>query len=109
MKPLPPTLRERNRYLSFKVEGGKPFKDEDVGKAVWFNCLRILGEAGLSGTGLRVIEFDAKKQMGILKVNHKSVDKTRASLALIKEVDREPAAFHTIRVSGTVKKARESK
>lgn len=106
-KPLPPTLRERNRYLVFKVNAEKPLSQKEVAQAVYATATRFLGELGASKVSLRFIEFDEKKQRGILKCNHKSVDEIRATLCVLTQAGGKKLAAQTLGVSGTLKKARE--
>jgi len=107
LKPLPPTLRERNRYLTLELLSDSNFGREELIKAIQNSCLNFLGELGTSKTSLWLLDWDERKRKGILKVNHKSVDEVRASLALIKEINKKPCILHVLGVSGTVKKARE--
>lgn len=98
--------RERNRYLVYSATSEIPIKGEDIGKAIWASALQFLGELGVARSGLRVVDFDEKKQKGVIKVNHKSVEEGRVVLALVKEVNRKPAALRVVGVSGILKKAR---
>lgn len=106
-KMLPPTLRERNRYIVFELISGSRFSREDVSKAVWNTLLRFLGELGASRTSLWVMDWVVEKQTGIVKVNHDSVECVRASLAFMREINDVPVVFHVLGTSGTLKKARE--
>jgi ribonuclease P/MRP protein subunit POP5 len=114
-KPLPPTLREKNRYLAFEFisEGRREdsktssFSRNEVQRAIWSNALKFLGELGVSKTSLWLIEWNESKQKGILKTNRKSVDEVRAAFALIKEINGKRVIPHILGVSGTIKKTRE--
>jgi RNase P/RNase MRP subunit POP5 len=108
LNPLPPSKRETNRYLVFEVisEGG--FSKTDISKTVWRSALQFLGELGASKLSLRLIEWDEKNQKGILKVNSKGVQEARASLTLIKEIEKNKTIFHVLTVSGILKKARKN-
>ena len=107
-KPLPPALRERNRYMVFEIisENGS-FSKRDVSKVIQNTSLQFLGELGVSKMSLWLIEWNDETKKGILKVNHKSVNEMRASIALIKEINGKKATFHVLGVSGTIKRARE--
>jgi len=107
MKPIPPTLRERNRYLVFEAISDASLKRDEVIRAIQNSCLAFLGELGTSRVGLWLMDWDARKRKGILKVTHKSVDEVRASMALVKDIGRKPCILKVLGVSGTVKKARE--
>jgi len=107
LNPLPPAKRETNRYLVFEViSKGKSSKTE-ISKAIWASALQFLGERGAGKLSLRLIDWDEKKQKGILKVNSKGLQEARASLALIKEIEKSKAIFHVLTVSGILKKAKK--
>jgi len=107
LKPIPPTQRERNRYLAFEAISDSSFKRDEIIRAVQKSCLNFLGELGTSKTGLWLMDWDSGKKKGILKVTHKTVDEARASMALVKEINRKPCILKVLGVSGTVKGARE--
>jgi ribonuclease P/MRP protein subunit POP5 len=106
-KPLPPTLRERNRYIAFELISDVKFRRDEVVNAVWNSALGFLGESGMARSSLWLMDWDEKKQRGILKVNHVSVEQVRAALALLKDINKKNCIFHALGVSGTVKKTRE--
>jgi ribonuclease P/MRP protein subunit POP5 len=106
LNPLPPSKREKNRYLVYEVNSEKPVKGEDIGRAIWKTALDFLGELGVSRSSLRVVDFDEKKQKGIIKVNHTSVEEARMTLALVKEINKQKVALKTVGVSGILKKAK---
>jgi ribonuclease P/MRP protein subunit POP5 len=107
-KLLKPTLRERNRYLAIEVISQAKFDRKPIVDAAWGSLLRLTGELGASKTSLWVMDWEKERNRGILKVNHKSVDLMRASLALVKEMDGKRATISVKKVSGTLKSARES-
>lgn len=106
MKMLP-SLKERNRYLVFSILSDKNFKEEDVKKVVWNNCLGFLGELGCGEAGLWFLsdKWNEKKQKGILKVNNKYVEKVRMALSLVNEIEKNKVSINTVGVSGTLNKA----
>lgn len=110
-KLLPPTQREKNRYLAFEITSDQKYSREDIVKAVWNAALRYIGEKGASASSLWIMDWDDETQRGIIKVNHTSVDDIKASLTLLTEIkkgeNRYTAAYRTITVSGTLKKLRE--
>jgi ribonuclease P/MRP protein subunit POP5 len=106
LNPLPPSKRERNRYLVYTVTSDSSVKGDEIGKAIWASALQLLGELGIARSGLRVVDFDEKNQTGVIKVNHRSVEEARLVLALVKEVNKKPAILTVIGVSGILKKAR---
>jgi len=107
LNPLPPSKRERNRYLVYEVFASEfPLRSEDMGKAIWKTALEFLGELGVARSGLRIVDFDETKQKGIIKVNHTSVEEGRVVLSLVKEINKKKVALRVVGVSGILKKAR---
>lgn len=107
LNPLPPSKRERNRYLVYEVfVSESPVKGEDIGKAIWKTALEFLGELGVARSGLRIVDFDEAKQKGVIKVNHTSVEEGRVVLSLVKEINKKKVALRVVGVSGILKKAR---
>ncbi len=105
-KPLPPTLRERNRYIVLEFIGDTNFSKKDITKILWNSALQFLGEIGTSKLNLWITDWDENKNRGIIKVTHKSVDDIKTSIALIKEINGVRVIPQVIGVSGTLKNAR---
>ena len=108
---MKPTLRERNRYIAFEIISDKKFSKEEISRGIWNAVLRFLGELGASKASLWLIDWDQEKQRGIFKISHTELDNVKAALTLMKEIktgeNKIPAAYHTLGVSGTVKKTRQ--
>ncbi len=107
MKTLSPTLREKNRYVTFQIisEEGEEFSYSDLEAAIWNNMLDFLGEHGVSKTSFWLLKdcWDQKKQIGILRCNHKSVQVVVASLGLIDRLGDNRIIFKILKISGTIK------
>lgn len=105
MKHLPPTLREDQRYLKFKVHSEEEIQFPEVVESIWNAALGFLGEKGLSSADPWIMKnlYDSSKQIGVIKVNSKTEDDFRASLAFIDSIDRYKAFVTVEQVSGTVK------
>ncbi len=110
-KLIPPALREKNRYLAFEIISDQKFSRDEIVKAAWNASLRYLGEKGTSQTSMWIMDWETDAQKGIIKVNHRSVDDIKAALTLMTEIkkgeNKHRAAYHTLTVSGTLKKLRE--
>lgn len=115
-KLLKPTMREKNRYIAFKINS-KPetkFGREDIIRLTSNACLRYLGELGTSKTSLWLTDWNVAQQKGILKVRHTELDNVKAALALVKETtlknnkeNKISVQYITLGVSGTIKKTKE--
>ncbi len=105
LKSLLPVLKERNRYIAFKIFSKSRINDfKAITGEIKRSITNFVGLLGLSKAGLYTLNYDETKQIGIIKVAHTEVDNIKASLAMIKEVNGEKALFQTISVSGLLNK-----
>ena len=104
-KPLLPTLRTKKRYVVYEYISDKDIKHNNIVKAVEDSYKECFGSFGLGEAGLMDTRIFNKKR-GILKVNHKYMDKLRVSLSMIKDIDDNKLTLHTVGVSGILKKAK---
>ena len=111
LKILKPTLRERNRYIAFQIvsEEGEELIYSDLEAAVWNTMLDFLGESGVSKTSVWLLKdcWNPKKQIGILRCNHKSVQIVIGSLGLIDRLGDNRITFKILKISGTIKSIKD--
>lgn len=105
LKTLLPTLREKERYISFKVISEEPMNYADLESAIWGTALDFFGEHGISKTSLWIIKnlFNEKDQIGTIRCNNKSVSQVIACLGLISRLGDARVIFKILKVSGTIK------
>jgi len=105
LKILLPTLREKERYVSFKVISEEPINYADLESAIWGTILDFFGEHGISKTSLWLIKnlYSEKDQIGVIKCNNKSVPQVIACLGLISRLGDARVIFKILKVSGTIK------
>lgn len=108
MKPLLPTLKERKRYILFKVISDTEIKKETISQVVHDACLRFLGEFGMANAGVQFLAetWNEENKTGIIRTGHKFVDHVKTSLALVTEIDKHKATFQTLKVSGIINKVK---
>lgn len=104
-KILLPSLRERERYVKFKVVSEEPISYVDLENAIWNSFLDFYGELGVSGLSLWIIKnlWDEGEQTGVIKCNNKSVEKVVAGLGLISRLGDSRIIFKILKISGTIK------
>ena len=102
MKPLLPSMREKKRYVVFETIVDK-FEQKKVEAILNENCLKFMGEFGVSKSGFMLLNDSWKKNKGIIKIDPKHVDELKMALGLI----TGKVIVNVLGVSGTLKKAKQ--
>lgn len=102
-KAVIPSLREKKRYLAFEVIGSPDFLS--VQAAIASGLESYLGKKGVAEAGAIYLQEKYNGKRGLIRVSHTSLDKLRASLALITHVGGKPAIIRSVGASGSMKKA----
>ena len=105
LKPILPSLKEKKRYLSFEIISEHSFSADDASKATMDSVLSFLGTLEAGKASLMFLSDKYSNNSGVIKTNHKFVDKVRTALALISKIDNKDVIIRTRVVSGTLKKA----
>jgi len=111
IKPLLPSLRERKRYLAFEIISESPIQDFNaVSAAISEKSLEYLGQLGLAEAGIMIFpdKYNKEKQRGLIRVSNRSLDKLRATIALVDNIKGTKAILRSVGVSGIIKKARDN-
>ena len=106
MKPVIPSLREKKRYLVFKIESNTNFNQKSVEKAMIEAILKFIGELGYSKAGVIFLKDNYQNNKGILRIGHKHVDEIKMALGLIKKIENKKVIVKSIYVSGILNKAK---
>ena len=103
---LLPSLRGRKRYLAFRMlsDDANTISRRDLTFELDRSSQSLLGDAGSSECGIRVLSFDGAE--GIVSCVHKETARTRAVLATIYGIRDRRISVRVIGVSGTVKGAK---
>jgi ribonuclease P/MRP protein subunit POP5 len=106
---LPPSLRERKRYLLFEVMSERELDKRELLKEIWDSMYSLYGDVGASESKLWLIDYHVRdgtnrnRSVGILRCAHDRVDAVRASLACIHTVNDARVGIRVIKTSGTIK------
>lgn len=103
MKPFPPTLREKRRYIEFQVFGEAD--EKEVTKAINRSILGLFGEDGYSRANVSFVEYSGGR--GILKCAHNWLGNILIALAFVTQIRAKPARIEATGVSGTLKSLKE--
>lgn len=96
-------MKARRRYLALKIDSSEKFEAKELLDALWSAVLRLYGEYGASKMGLTLIDYSEEKGLAIIRTFHTEVEKVRAAIATITEINAKPAAVHILTVSGTLR------
>jgi len=109
IKPLLPTLKERKRYILFKIYTDSEIEKEKVSRCVAKACLQFLGELNMAKSGIQFLPETLNKteKTGIIRTNNKYLDQVKAALTLIKDIEGKKTSFSTIKVSGSLDKLKK--
>jgi len=105
LKILLPSLREKERYVSFRIISEEPINYSDLEAAVWNLFLDFYGEVGVSKLSMWLIKnlWDERNQIGVIRCNNIPVQKIIAGLGVISRLGDIRVIFKILKVSGTIK------
>lgn len=105
LKILIPTLREKDRYVSFQVISEEQITYSDLESAIWNQFLDFYGEYGVSKMNIWIIKnlWNERNQTAVIKCNNKSVSEVLAGLGLISRLGDIRVIFKILGISGTLK------
>lgn len=109
LKIIPPTSRERKRYLLVKVESDAGLNRTALENAVINAGLQFLGELGMGKSGMQVLGETFNGKTVIVRTGHKFVDETKSAISLINSIDNRKARLSVIKVSGSISKLKGEK
>lgn len=105
LKMSSPTMRERDRYVYFKVASEEPIAYSDLEAAIWNTMLELYGESGMSRMSTWLVKnlWQQSDQSGVIKCNNVSVPQTIAGLGMISRIGESRIAVRVVKVSGTIR------
>jgi len=98
-------MKLTKRYLIFLVKSPLTHSKSEINKAIKRGLKRTFGEKYLALSGVELVEYDEKKNIGVLRCYHNYLELVRASLALVTNIGGSPAALYVLKATGTRKKA----
>lgn len=106
-----PTLREKKRYIIFRVISDSRVDYNSAKDAVWASLLEWMGEKELAKANVWLIKnlWNFNEQGGMIRCHPKYVDSVKVGLALIHQIGDSKVIFQTLRVTGTIKKGKTVK
>jgi ribonuclease P/MRP protein subunit POP5 len=107
MKILPSSLREKKRYLAFRLvsEGDEPVDRKAFLDEVYYATQTLLGDHGSSEIGYRLMDFNGRE--GVMRVSLGAVETARAALATVHTIKGQRSLIVVAGISGTIRAATE--
>jgi RNase P/RNase MRP subunit POP5 len=106
MKPLKPSMRLKSRYILFEIISKKKIDLEDFESEYMGICKEFLGKLAFSEANIKMFKKLYSKKKSIIRVNYGYVKPAMVCLGLIKKVKKEDIVIRTIRICGSIKKAK---
>jgi len=104
IKALLPSLREKKRYLAYKIVSTTKINKNQAENSIKNAILSFLGQLGYSKAGPIFLDYSNNK--GIIRINNKEVDNVKASLTLMEKINKERIMIKSLLTSGLINKAR---
>jgi RNase P/RNase MRP subunit POP5 len=102
LKPLSPSLRIKSRYVGFEVIKGH---SKNIVKIIEDKCKYLYGIIGFAEMDFRNVKVESNnKNLGVIMVNRKSVDKLKACFVFL---EKDNISIVSRYVSGSLKKIKE--
>jgi ribonuclease P/MRP protein subunit POP5 len=104
-----PTLREKHKYVVFRIHSSAKLQYNDVKNVVMNSLLNWMGEKDFADAGVWLIKnlWDSKEQKGFIRCTPKYVDSVKMGLMLIHQIGDEKVAAQSLWVSGTIKSGKD--
>lgn len=104
IKPLRPTQREKQRYLTYAVWSETSLPSAEIQHTVDTTLLHFMGELPYGKAGIQFVEHTSRG--GIIRMNRDAVDAVKAGLMMVNNVQRNRVVLTSSTVSGMLHKAR---
>ncbi len=108
LKILPPTLREKKRYIAFDLYSEVAIKKDELINLIWNNLINLYGEIEASEINLWVVNIkkinDSKPicYRCLIKCRRQKEEKMLTALDVISKYNKSRVVIHTKAVSGTI-------
>lgn len=99
LKALPPTLRERARYVRFEIISEAPLHG-NAAKDLVHEIQALLGVAHSAEAGLIPLDYNENVQRGVLRTTSKGLLHVKACFAMIFRIQGIPSIVRSLKTSG---------
>ena len=103
LKPIPPTLRGKKRYIKVEFISEVNLSENDVGNGVLSKFIRIFGEKGVAEQKLWLVKWIGKNKC-IFRCALEKEDDVKTGLLFVKKINEIRVNPIILSVSGSLKK-----
>lgn len=109
MKDLPPSQREKTRYLQIKIHSDSDIEIGPLVNKIWEESISYLGVEGMSKVNMWFMgkEYSSKDKKGIIRIQKDMVDQFVSALLFIDSVDGQECFFEVSKISGSINKLKD--
>lgn len=102
---MKPSERFKRRYVAFSLLcEGKPPTASDARKIVHEHYLGFFGELGIAGLAFKLVKYDEKKGMGIIRCARERKDEAVFCAACLTGFEGKKCRMEALDASGTIKR-----
>ena len=91
------------RYLLVKIVANRGLTKKAFSESLTSSLEHLFGQIGLAEISPKVVSYDQECSTALVKCSREGVQKLRATLALVTEIENSPAAAFVLRASGTIR------
>ncbi|MFA5141745.1 MAG: Rpp14/Pop5 family protein [Candidatus Woesearchaeota archaeon] len=109
MQRLLPSLREKKRYLVFRVLSKSKIQSQNnLLSQLKLEISSYFGQLGMSLAGIQLMKelYNPETQSGIIRVSNRFVNQLKTSLMLITQLNESEVIVKSVNVSGMINKAK---
>ncbi len=103
LKRLPSSLREKRRYIAFRVWSDEAVAKDELIKGVLREVSSFLGERESARLNFRILDFDEASKQGFLVCSNRGVGRVKACLCLVNQLNGKRVRIDILGMSGTVR------
>ncbi len=104
-KPLLPTLKEKKRYIAYKVHSD-PTIPQNTGSVIVESLRATLGIFDAAIAGIVPINYNSTKKKGIIRTSNTNFSKVRIAMMLLTKIQGKNIMIEPLITSGVLKKAK---
>lgn len=95
--------KPRKRYILFRVESSVKLSEKSVSKALIEAFRRVVGEAGLTASGVHLVYYDEVSKIGAIRIRSDYKYQALAIMGMIRVIDGNRVSIIPLGTSGTLK------